>query len=286
MVAYLAYRVLVWLFKITPFFILYRLSDFLRIILQYLIRYRRTTVEGNLKKCFPDLSQMELHRLVSESYKNLADIFLEGVKGLSLTKEELMRRYPMHGTEKLKSILETNQSIIIAAIHYANWEWGVLSFGYHFPGRAIGIYKPLSNHRIEEDLKRRRADSGMQLIPIQLTRTMEEEIEKGKLIIMMSDQNPSNSKDAIWVDFFGQDTACLHGLNKYSTRFQLPVYYCEINRLKRGYYETKFVEIASTPISENNTITQDYMGMLETTIRQYPPNWLWTHKRWKHQRNS
>ena len=124
------------------------------------------------------------------------------------------------------------------------------------------------------------------LIPTSETRLIKEEIPKGKLIIMMSDQNPSNIKDAIWVHFLNQDTACVHGMEKYALNHQLPIVFVDIQRVKRGYYELTFSPLIEDPSQHKpGEITQIYMSRLETIIGTNPPDWLWTHKRWKHQKN-
>lgn len=72
----------------------------------------------------------------------------------------------------------------------------------------------------------------MLLLPTSETRKMVDEIPKGKLILLMADQNPSNVRDAIWVKFFNKETACLHGLEKYSKTYNLPVIYMGMQRVK------------------------------------------------------
>ena len=103
--------------------------------------------------------------------------------------------------------------------------------------------------------------------------------------MMVADQSPSNVKKSFWVNFLGKDTACLHGPEKYSKLYDLPVLYFNVHRIKRGYYEVELSHITDEPKSmPEGEITRLYMNHLEKYIRAYPANWLWSHRRWKHNR--
>ena len=75
-------------------------------------------------------------------------------------------------------------------------------------------------------------------------------------------------------------------MEKYALNHQLPIVFVDIQRVKRGYYELTFSPLIEDPSQyKPGEITQLYMSRLETIIRTNPPNWLWTDKRWKHQKN-
>ena len=96
------------------------------------------------------------------------------------------------------------------------------------------------------------------------------------------DQNSTNEKRSIWVDFFGIKTACLPGIENYAKLFDLPVIFMEIRREKRGYYRCYVSMIAEDPSKcAKGEITQKYMSKLEEVMRNQPETWLWSHKRWK-----
>ena len=59
-VSYLFFLLLVALIGITPFFVLYRLADFVYLVLYKLLGYRKKVVRSNLKRAFPDKTEEEL----------------------------------------------------------------------------------------------------------------------------------------------------------------------------------------------------------------------------------
>lgn len=49
--------------------------------------YRKKVVWNNLKKSFPEKSESELKKITKGFYKNLSDITVESIKGLSMSKK-------------------------------------------------------------------------------------------------------------------------------------------------------------------------------------------------------
>lgn len=103
---------------------------------------------------------------------------LESIKGLSMTKDEILKRSLFLNTDFVKTLLASKQSVIATAGHYGNWEWGIFGFGYNFPNQSIGIYKKVNNVRINDYLNKLRSKGSIMLIPTSETRLIKEEIPK------------------------------------------------------------------------------------------------------------
>ena len=73
-----AFRGLVALFRLTPFPLLYLLSDGFAFLLHDLVRYRRKVVEANLERSFPEKSAAEIAGIRRAFYRNLSDIVPAG----------------------------------------------------------------------------------------------------------------------------------------------------------------------------------------------------------------
>ena len=283
MINYLFFRLFVFLFWITPFWLLYLQSDIVFFLMYHVFGYRKKVVWNNLKKSFTEKSDSELKKITRGFYKNLSDITVEGIKGFSMSKKTLLKRYKVLNPEISAKYYKQNKSIIAVASHYCNWEWGVLCLSLQFKHKSVGLYKPLSNKYIDNYIKKTRAAWGMNLISIYETSKYIEIKNTGPSIyFMVSDQSPSNVKKAYWLDFLNQDTACLHGAENYAKIFDLPVVYGHVNRVKRGYYEIFVSLVESNPKeTTKGEITKAYMKILEDYILVKPENWLWSHKRWK-----
>jgi Kdo2-lipid IVA lauroyltransferase/acyltransferase len=276
-------RFIVFLLKNCSFSTIYRLSDGLRWLLFEVFGYRKKVVFDNLRRSFPEKNEAEIAEIARKFYQNLCDITLEGFKGLSLSKTELMRRYRFTNAEVVNDFLKKNKAIILTGMHYNNWEWGVLSFSLWLEGQIIGIYKPLSNKQVEQFLNKKRGQWGMELCHPKDTRAAVEKYKnQAAAFILMADQSPSNAKTAQWISFLNQPTACIHGVETVSLAHDLAVWQFEVERIERGFYEIKLTPVCLEPSAKIATeITADFMAGIEKIIQKKPENWLWSHKRWK-----
>ncbi|MEN8120307.1 MAG: lysophospholipid acyltransferase family protein [Bacteroidota bacterium] len=288
MIGFFFFRLLVFFYWITPFPVLYIFSDVIFFLLFQVFGYRKKVVLDNLKKSFPKKSDSELKKITKGFYKNLSDVMIESLKGLSMSKKTLLQRYKVLNPEMTNKYYEQNKSVIAIASHYCNWEWGVLCLSLQFKHKSVGLYKPISNKYIDNYIRKTRANWGMNLVSIQETsRFFEKNKSEVSIYYMIADQSPSNIKDAYWVDFLNQDTACLHGPENYSKKYNLPVVYGHVERVKRGYYEISISNVETNPKEKaHGEITQAYMKILENYILKKPENWLWSHKRWKKNRSD
>ena len=203
-----------------------------------------------------------------------------------MSKKALLKRYKVLNPQIITPYFEQNRSVIAVASHYTNWEWGVLCLSLQFKHKSVGLYKPLSNKYIDNYMVKSRAAWGMNLVSIHETsKNFEQDSSEPSIYYMIADQSPGNVERAYWVDFLNQDTACLHGPENYAKKYNLPVIYGHVNRVKRGFYEVNISLITENPQeTEDSEITKAFMKILESNILLKPENWLWSHKRWKKKR--
>jgi len=286
MFVYLFFRVQVFIFRLLPYAVIYGLSDFLWFLLYIVIGYRRKVVESNLVRSFPGMSSKERRKVTRRFYRNLTDLLVESIKGFSMSEKQIKKRFVVKNADVFEPYIARKKSVIAVTAHTGNWEWGILSAPFYTKMVSVGLYKPLANKRLDSYLKRNRCRTGSNLTSIYLTAiSFERYMNESSLIMMVADQSPSNIRKSFWVNFLGNDTACLHGPEKYAKIYDLPVFYFNVHRFKRGHYEVEFFPISENPRAETDgAITAAYMVKLEEYIRKNPSNWLWSHRRWKHTR--
>ena len=90
---YLLVYPLIWGISILPFRLLYLFSDFIYIVLYLIIGYRKKTVRANIALALPHLSSKERLIIEKKFYHHLCDMFLEMVKTMNISKEEICKRY-------------------------------------------------------------------------------------------------------------------------------------------------------------------------------------------------
>jgi KDO2-lipid IV(A) lauroyltransferase len=102
---------------------------------------------------------------------------------------------------------------------------------------------------------------------------------------MISDQSPSNVRECHWVDFFGKETAVLHGPAKYAQKYNLPIYLIKTEKVKRGFYNVSARLLIENPRDyQPEEISRIFTNEIEQQIREAPEYWLWSHKRWKREK--
>ena len=287
MIPYLFLRLIVFVFRLTPFFIIYFYADILYFILYYVVGYRKKIVNSNLKTAFPEKDEKEITKIQKKYFKHLAIITLESFKFFSLKKNKLLKRVKILNPEIEKNFFKQKQDLIFASGHIGNWELGTSFAPLALSYELFIMYKPLKNKYIDRYVNKLRTVNNSRLVSINTPVFKYFKGDKPKALVMLGDQNPSNLKKAIWINFLNTLTACLHGIEKYSKRYNLPIVYFSFIRKKKGYYEVNLETIVSSPKSEpQGYITYKYMKRLEQDILQYPEYWLWSHKRWKHEYKS
>ncbi len=282
------FKIFILIVGIIPFKFLYWFSDFVAFLLFKIVKYRVNVVINNLKKAFPEKTDKEIEKIARKTYKNLSDITIEGIKVFTMSTSSLLKRFKIKNSEILNTYQEKQKSVILLAAHYGNWEWGVITSPIQINQNLVGLYKPLANKYIDTYLRKSREREGTILASIYNTNYyFKKYVKKEVLFVMIADQSPSNLNKAIWVNFFGRETAFLHGPEKYAYEYNLPVFFIEVKRLKRGYYEYELQLLTDTPqLLEHGEITRRYAQMVEMEIRKKPENWLWSHRRWKHSKKQ
>lgn len=282
-------KVIFYAISYLPFPLLYAFSDFLRFVLQRIVRYRKKVVHENLRKSFPDKTPTELRQIANDFYKSLVDIFLESTKLASISKSEFSKRYKVVKDADFEQVFNSKKNLILVTGHYLNWEYYVLGLPLILQNHHVfGIYKPLTNLVFDNLFIHIRSRFGMEMIPMKETfRKLLKHEGKPFAIAVATDQTPSNVEQCYWGEFLNQDTPVFLGAEKMAKQFDAMVVFMDLKKPKRGYYELRFkVLFESAHDTQENEITRSHVAYLEEQIRKVPAPWLWSHKRWKHRRRE
>jgi KDO2-lipid IV(A) lauroyltransferase len=276
----------IYLIALLPFWALYWVSDFFYSILR-LTGYRQRVIIKNLQNSFPAKSEKEIQVIGRCYYRYLCDLTLETLKTLKMTKKETQSRCIFHQQVWLTKLYEEHQSIIIVMGHYGNWEWAGPSFTLNTPFQLVVIYRPLSHPYFEKMMAGMRTRFGTRITPVDKTlRNMVATQKETTATAFIADQT-ATAKNAYWTHFLNQDTAVFTGPEKLARKFNYPVVFMNVQRVKRGYYKITPEMLFSNPATTSeNEISEGFTKRLEKEIMRDPIPWLWSHKRWKHKREQ
>lgn len=286
---YYLFYAFVWLITWLPLRVLYLFSDIYYLIIYYIVGYRKSVVRDNLLNSFPNKTKSELRSIERRFYHFFCDLFVETLYEMHCSEDEIRKRMKFVNVDMVLQQYEKGKSVMLMTAHYGNWEW-TSSLSLHLPSDKplYGIYKELRNHKFDTFIcQLRRRFKGENVEKYDLVRKLVQLKREGKLAMfgMISDQMPNAASIHYWTNFLNHDTATLTGTEVLARKFDYPVYFGQITRIKRGYYTCEFIPIALEPkLTVENEITEMYIRQLEKTIQKTPEFWLWTHKRWKIQR--
>ena len=274
---------IIYLISLLPFRLIYLIADGIYILLYYVTRYRRKVVDENLLNAFPEKSVKERETIRKEYYHFLADLMMESIKLLTISEKEVMKRVAVPNPELIKDAFNNGQSVIGILGHYGNWEMGALRFSQLFNEKRIIVYKPLSNNFFNNACIKMRSRFGATLIDMKSTvRKLIEYRNERTVTVLVGDQTPAKSEIQYFTKFLNQPTAVFLGAEKLAKLTNSVVVFCDIRRIKRGYYKCSFVPMFGQPkTTADYEITNTHVDYLEKVIQNEPQYWLWSHRRWK-----
>ncbi len=277
------------LISLLPFCCIYLISDFLYYIVYYVVKYRRKVVTENLRYSFPQKTAKELQIIEKKFYHHFCDLVLETLKLISATDKQMAKRMKYINVDDMEKHYKENRSVMLLTSHYGNWEW-TSTFSRHLPEDkpVYQVYKKLKSTTFDKIMYKIRKKFGAENVEMRnLLRTMIQMKNEGKLGLfgMLSDQSPNPKSIHYTTQFLSQKTAVITGTEKLAQKFDYPIYYVRLKKVKRGYYECSTIPLSLS--AKDNTgfeVSEKYMRLLEQDILNAPEYWLWTHKRWKHTR--
>ena len=266
-----------------PMPVLNRFADFLGWLAFRVFPYREHVVRENLSKAFPELDEAGLRRVMRDYYDGFAQMFVELLKGATLPAEEVTRRVRVLNLDKVRAYLAQGQSVLLVAAHQCNWEWMLLGLSLELGYPLDAAYKPLTDTWAEREMKKLRSRFGCRLIPAK--ELLADIIKRSKIVravAMVADQEPTTSEHKHWTRFLNRDTAFYMGPEEIARVTRFPVFFIEMRRTSRGYYEMAFQPLATHDEAlKPGELTERYARLVEAQIRAAPPDWPWSHKRWK-----
>jgi KDO2-lipid IV(A) lauroyltransferase len=280
---------LLYFISILPFWILYRISSFFYLLVFHIIGYRKNVVIENLKKSFPEKSEKEIKIITRQFYLHFCDVIFETLKLLTISKEEFKRRCVIDDESigTFRYFFDKNQTIVGVMGHCGNWQWAAISHQVYFTRMLTGVYHPLSNKNFDKFMLNLRSRFGGDIVAMsqlykRLITLRQQNIST--TIGLIADQTPP-PEGAYWTTFLNQDTPVFNGTEKLAKKFNYPVVFLNIKKLKRGYYHLSTTIITENPKEHaDGEISELHTKQLEKNIREQPHTWLWSHRRWKHKR--
>ncbi|HEA28743.1 MAG TPA: lipid A biosynthesis acyltransferase [Leeuwenhoekiella sp.] len=279
---------LLWGISKLPFWLFYKISDAVCFLVYHVFGYRKKTVCYNLDMAFPEKTTVEKKEIERHFYSHLCDMFLEMIKSISISEEEMRKRFVFNNVDLLQELENNGKSVLIMTGHYASYEW-LSSLQFYMNNTGYGIYKKIKNDDFDALVHRSRARWNNKLLqnkiaPKVMARHQREGVVASYAFI--ADQSPKASKNNHFSLFFEHQVPFFTGAERVAKNLDMPVVFLNVHKKSRGFYEATFEFLSEKPSTvPDYQITDLFAKNLEEQIKNAPEFYLWTHKRFKHVKN-
>ena len=284
---YAAFRFIETCIRLTPVFLLELVAKGLAYVAFNWIQYRRRVALENLAIAFPEKPMVERLEIAHGSIRHFILVILEFMKFNRWSYKKLERKVDIEPPEDFDIIVENNREngMILVGGHFGNWEIPIafLSEGY-FPNVSI-IQQRQKNPLVDEYLTSIRAKRGMKIYYTgDAIKNATEDLKNNSLVAIVCDQDAGAR--GIWIPFFGKMASTHVGASLLHLNSQAKLMFGACVRTGRFKFKTFLVPVnyqgEYTESRENmQQVTRAFTVALEEAIRQYPEQYLWTHRRWK-----
>jgi KDO2-lipid IV(A) lauroyltransferase len=266
-----------------------RMADMLAWIAYWADRRHRRIAIDNLRHAFPRWRSDQHEAVARGCFRHLLHMVVE----IACLPRRLAignwRRYvTLVGGDRIVSALLAEQPVLIVTGHLGNWELAgyVLGlFGFH----THAIARELDNPHLDRFLRRFREKTGQRILAKkgefdQITRVLAD----GGIIATLADQDAGQR--GVFVEFFGRPASTHKAIALMAIEYNALLVVAGVPRISERpvHFHVK-VEESIDPQDYGGrpdaitAITQRYTAALERLIRQYPEQYFWMHRRWKHQ---
>lgn len=270
-----------------PFWVIYGISDFLYVLIRFVVGYRKKVITENLRCSFPEKTDDEIKQIRNKFYRHFCDLWLETIKMHTIGRKSMAKHFQVEGIEKLNNYFEEGRSVVFLTVHYNNWEWQIAMqpFVKHL---GLVVYNPIrGNQAMENFLTHSRERWGAKCIPVHISgrEIMKYNLQgQPTLAVLAADQTPPPSSK-FWTMFLNREAPFFSGPERIAIRGNQPVLFVHAKKVKRGFYKAEIVELVAEPKNaEPKDILLGYVRKTEEVIREQPEFYLWSHRRWKHKR--
>lgn len=251
-------------------------------------RHRKLALE-HLRQSFPDWPEEKVRRVARESMRSMLYLAFDTLFTPRLITPIRWHRYTTLANQKenLRLLTERKRGLVCVTGHFGNWERvGYTMAILGFEGYAVA--RPLDNPYLNEYIMGIRQRNGMTILDKKgASHQMDEILEAKRYVGFIADQDAG--KKGLFVDFFGRPASTYKAPALVAMQHEVPVVIGYGLRLDEEFGLEIGIERIIQPEEWADRedplrwLTQEYTHALENIARRTPEQYLWLHRRWKHQ---
>ena len=256
----------------------------------YLVNKRHRQVAlDNLRLAFPGrFTEPQLRQIVHEVYEHFCLMLMEFVAMPRKLRPGNWRRYlEFTDGEELLTALLSGRPVLIASGHFGNWEMAAYMLAL-FGFKSYAVARPLDNPYLDDYFRAIRERTGQKMLAKkgELDR-IEQVLTEKQILCSMADQDAG--QNGLYVDFFGRPASTHKALALLALQHEAWVVVTGAYRIGDILqYRLKVQDVIPPEEYAHHpqavrALTQRITTSLENLIRADITQYLWLHRRWKHQ---
>jgi KDO2-lipid IV(A) lauroyltransferase len=199
----------------------------------------------------------------------------------------LTRRISVDGLEHLEAATAASRpgGVLVLTAHFGNWELaGLVGPLYGVP--MATVMRPLDSPLLDRLARRLRGSTGVEMIDKrEAFRAVTDALRRRQLVAILLDQNASR-REGVFVPFFGRPASTSRGLALLSLRTGTPILPVFMHREPDGRHHLVIEPAIPSPSRgalgvSIEELTAACASRIEATVRRWPEQWLWLHRRWR-----
>lgn len=285
-VEYALFQCLGFIIRLLPLYLVHKTGFAIARLAYPFLKSRRNVALRNLQNAFPEMYAERREQIAFHSFQNISATFIELLWLQNLTKDGIKQRVCIDNFGLLEQLLERKKGIVFLTAHFGSWELAIQAISIFTDTLVCTIAKSQSNALVDRLINRWRELFGLKIVPMGVSvREILRTLQQGGIVALAADQTAP--KESVSVEFFGRRVPTFQGPAVFCLKTGAPIILGCAVRQENGNYKMHLVHVPSDDLdgsSDENILelTRRQVHMTEEIIRQYPEQWMWMHKRWKH----
>jgi len=237
----------------------------------------------NLRKCFPEMSDAEVEKIVAEMWDNYGRLAAEYANADGFWDGKTLKNIEIRGIENLKKIQDDGKPGIIFTGHIGNWQMITLA------AQSVGLdltqmYRQANNPYVDYLMLRCQKLAVKNVITKKKSgpKDLLSLLKNGEHALLLVDQKMG---EGIAVPFLGRKAMTAKGVARMYINQGCPLLPARAERLHDSQFRVTFYPpIDFKPRGDHTQDMYDLLLHINTMIGKWvmerPGQWLWIHRRW------
>lgn len=269
-----------WLFGQLPWNMLLTIGRSIGRIVWLTGGSRKRTTLTNIRLCFPELTVSEQNQLARKCILSTGEALMETAGTFANKRIDLDKRLEIIGREKLEQAQANGKGVLLLGMHFNTIDVGSRLLGKVMPFSVV--YRPNNNPVLDHVIKESRSEVEHYINRDDL-RGLVRHLKAGRVVWYAADQD-YGIKHAVYAPFFGVTAATITATARIARMSGAAVIPIAHYRLPGGRYRIEFGDaLENFPSGDDLADATLVNQTVEQFVRKMPEQYLWVHRRFKHQ---